>query len=517
MSMPKINEVREILEDEYGFELCFCDYESRTGKISILIEDNHEYNFERQAGAAYAKILKTFECEGKINVTNCNDIDIQLWDEEIYVLYTYSRFRTFPTITMTHEGRYLRFTKEGDEKKEIRMDLTTGLFERINHYKTREDKITPTRSNNIKKWFSKCNINTNNEKFAKLFLVGKKKYEYGRSKSPVNMIQNIVSAECQRAEQWISLGFRLKKTEELFKGEYYSSYGDDSLIQHDVSEFKKETMDKIKAMHEAQKYISYRDINECFRYFNNGEEETKEEIVKYIEAHPEYAGLFTVVDIGWRNDIRTRRFLDENENVANLTRCINKYNLNIPALIRYINYLTHVESVDIYDLMSDYEDYLERELYIQKGKMSKMNKYPKTFWSTSKKQNKEYKNLKRLEEPETSNKVLANSEQHRDLEYADDRYLIKLPEDANDIRDEASQMQHCVAMYIPRIEANETTILLMRSVDDPDTSLVTVEVKHNTLTQAYAKNDNTPNIECALWLQQWAAKNNLSITANTII
>lgn len=148
-----------------------------------------------------------------------------------------------------------------------------------------------------------------------------------------------------------------------------------------------------------------------------------------------------------------------------------------------------------------------------------MNKYPETWLTTTHKQQKEFNNLQhliRLEERGNTEKFDNSIEANKHLEWSQDNYLIRMPTGADDIRDEADQMHHCVATYIPQIEAGEKIVMFMRDKDDPDKSLVTVEVIDGAITQAYAQRDTEPSIPCQVWLTKWAAKKNLRITAVTL-
>ena len=91
-----------------------------------------------------------------------------------------------------------------------------------------------------------------------------------------------------------------------------------------------------------------------------------------------------------------------------------------------------------------------------------------------------------------------------------------MPKSAEDIRDEADQMEHCVASYIPAIEAGRKIVMFMRDQEDPDKSLVTIEVIDGAITQAYAYRDNDPDTAHKIWLEKWAAEKDLRITAITM-
>ena len=58
--------------------------------------------------------------------------------------------------------------------------------------------------------------------------------------------------------------------------------------------------------------------------------------------------------------------------------------------------------------------------------------------------------------------------------------------------------------------------MFMRDKENPDKSLVTVEVIDGAITQAYAQRDTYPSIPCMVWLTKWAQEKDLRITAVTL-
>ena len=430
-------------------------------------------------------------------------------------------------ITMTHAGRYITLVKDTDDKKEFRYDLATGEFERINHYKTKEDKITRCKVGSLTKWFTDCSLITEDPKFARLFAYAKDKSQR-RYKSNARFIEMFATNKIAIIEQWLSLGIKFDKVEDAFNKlcgspTYYSvSWRDDSYIHHKPSKYKKELLDYIRNECEQKGHVSFRYVNDCYDHWNDGQYEIFQQVEEKIAAEPQYREIFVVPRYTWRNDRDYINLLhhEDKTHLRNLIlKTIKDYNLDLDAFLDYCLYLTHVESVTLEKLMADYPDYLRRELHLKGGRMARMNKYPETWLTTTHKQQKEYDNLQHLEHLEASgntekfdNSIAAN----KHLEWSKDNYLIRMPTGADDIRDEADQMQHCVASYIPQIEAGEKIVMFMRDKENPDKSLVTVEVINGAITQAYAYKDTHPTIACQVWLTKWAAKKDLRITAVTM-
>lgn len=437
--------------------------------------------------------------------------------------YDYDWIAPQGTIHMAHEGRYITLRKEEDEKKEFRYDLATGEFERVNHYK-KGDKVSRTKAANITAWFRDCTLVTEDKKFGMLYAYAKRSAP-NRYKSHVRFIEMFATRKIQIMEQWLSLGIVFDKIEDAFNymlgsPSCYSSWRDDNEIYHLPSEYNKELLQYVRKECEKRGHVSFKFINECYDHWNDGQYEVFKKIEAKIEAEPQYRPVFVVKRYDW-DDVYINLLHDESKSYLRnqIIQVIQNYNLDLDAFLEYCLYLNHVESVSIEKLMADYPDYLRRELHLKGGRMARMEKYPQTWLSATHKQQQEYQNLQHLERMEENgntakfdNSIKAN----KHLEWEQDNYLIRMPTSAEDIRDEADQMHHCVATYIPQIEAGEKIVMFMRDKENPDKSLVTVEVIDGAITQAYAQRDTHPSIPCMVWLTKWAQEKDLRITAVTL-
>lgn len=442
------------------------------------------------------------------------------------VTYEYEIIPCAETIKMAHEGRYITLKKDSDEKKEFRYDLSTGEFERINHYKTKDDKFTRTAAKNITSWFTDCKLVTEDEKFAKLYAYAKQSTDR-RYSSHVRFIEMFATHSVINMEQWLSLGINFDKVLDTFNrliGEstHYSNWRDHSRIYHAPNEYSKDVLKYIKEEHDKHGHISFRFVNECYDFWNNGQYEVLQKVEQKIVEEPQYRPVFMEREYAWSDTSDYVNILHHSTKASlrnTILTTIKEYNLDLDAFIQYALYLHNSEKVTLSKLMADYPDYLRRELHLKNGRMSRMDKYPDTWLSASHRQQEEYRALQHLERMEANGNTekFDNSiEANRHLEWRNGNYFIRMPEGAEDIRDEADQMEHCVATYIPRIEAGETTVMFMRDKDHPEKSLVTVEVIDGAITQAYAHKDTHPTIACKIWLTKWANKKGLRITAITL-
>lgn len=437
--------------------------------------------------------------------------------------YDYDWIAPQGTIHMAHEGRYITLRKEEDEKKEFRYDLATGEFERVNHYK-KGDKVSRTKAANITAWFRDCTLITEDKKFGMLYAYAKRSAP-NRYKSHVRFIEMFATRKIQIMEQWLSLGIVFDKIEDAFNymlgsPSCYSSWRDDNEIYHLPSEYNKELLQYVREECEKRGHVSFKFINECYDHWNDGQYEVFKKIEAKIEAEPQYRPVFVVKRYDWSDEYINLLHHESKSYLRNqIIQVIQNYNLDLDAFLEYCLYLNHVESVSIEKLMADYPDYLRRELHLKGGRMTRMEKYPQTWLSATHKQQQEYQNLQHLERMEENGNTAKfdNSiEANKHLEWEQDNYLIRMPTSAEDIRDEADQMHHCVATYIPQIEAGEKIVMFMRDKENPDKSLVTVEVIDGAITQAYAQRDTHPSIPCMVWLTKWAQEKDLRITAVTL-
>lgn len=81
--------------------------------------------------------------------------------------------------------------------------------------------------------------------------------------------------------------------------------------------------------------------------------------------------------------------------------------------------------------------------------------------------------------------ITARAEALSGNSYESDGYLIRPAASVQEILDEANAQSNCVASFIDKYAAGRTDLWLMRDADDPDTPLVTVEVRDGAVRQAF--------------------------------
>lgn len=430
-------------------------------------------------------------------------------------------------IKMTKKGKYIILQKIEDNHKEFRYDLSNSYyeFERIMHYKTKEDVIDTidmdTEAQKVTSWFTHCNLVTDDEKFAKMFIAAA--CVNARYKSPVRYIANFGDYKIKDLEKWLSNGIDFKNINEaLTRIQQGSSIENikrtlNIYVSYEPQDFEKEQIKYLRELSQKSNGID-RDILWRVRHnWNPQQYQIGKKLDKIIE-NERYNDAFTVTEFGWRGDKTTYNYLTHSrygrDGRTNILEVMSKWQLNPKAFCNYLLKLQY-EAVGVDDLMRNYDDYLKREFEMKGRRRAKMNKYPLCWMSYYHKHHFNYQQMKSLKQlmeregkMEEYNKF---KESKKYLEYKKDAYFIRLPESIEDIADEATQLSHCLyERYTDKILDGETIILFMRQVDHPDQSVITVEVKYNGIEQARGHGNRDPTPEEEEWLLNWAGKKGLT-------
>lgn len=183
----------------------------------------------------------------------------------------------------------------------------------------------------------------------------------------------------------------------------------------------------------------------------------------------------------------------------------NEYHLDFN---RYVDYLT----CDLYtqgivelnnDILNDYVDYLKMQEYLYGKVREKYPKYLKTDHDVMALKHRIYK----INENELAFVRIENK--HKWLEYNDKTYCIVLPNSAMDIVDEGVNQNHCVASYVDDVVQGNTLIAFMRYTNEPDKSLITIEVKDGEIKQAKGFTNRAVIDEEKEFLIKWAKQKKL--------
>ena len=162
--------------------------------------------------------------------------------------------------------------------------------------------------------------------------------------------------------------------------------------------------------------------------------------------------------------------------ISTFNTLITEYGYNVKSLLLYLDYLKTFEAMDDMSYMlTELVDYCR----MMKELSNKFEKYPKHFLTTHRIATRNYNRLqKEFEEERFKSRI------NKDYEYSCGDYKFIYPQSTQDIKDEATAQNNCVASYIDRVMDGECHILFLRKKDALDKSLVTIEVRNNRIVQA---------------------------------
>lgn len=163
--------------------------------------------------------------------------------------------------------------------------------------------------------------------------------------------------------------------------------------------------------------------------------------------------------------------------------------------------LKRVDYYKINTLITDYHDYLCMCKELQYDVKNSFILFPRELKAAHDSVAKTLKD-KRTAEHE---KAIAGSfdEWQKRYQYQSKELMIIPPHSAKEIVDEGAALHHCVRLYVKNVAEKKSVILFVRSVDEPDKSLCTVEVKDGQVTQARGFDNEEPPAQITAFIEQW--------------
>lgn len=413
------------------------------------------------------------------------------------------------TVHMNKDGKYIYLYKQEEPNKYFRYDLSDNCFYRINIYKTTGTKITKTKATNIRQWFYKHKIVTDDPLFARMFLYNKTDGKFSSYKNPVRYIEAFNSYESKALEEWYNAGIIFSDVEKMFDRAVNSDTADAGYHRYRRISCRPCEFDKpiLRVMKDIKEF-SYNELD-GFRYMTEDNFIIFRKLLDYSK-NPAYDDIFIFKTRDVEYDIFEFNIYQSQLARERLIDVIKEFNLDIDSFCRFLMRLKRVEGCDLGDLTDGYHyrDYLRMEKELHNENLSKIDKYPKNWLTTFRRTKRNYDDIqKRIDEEKFHQQVTKNN----DLTFEDRRFSIILPQKSNDVRKEGSILKHCVASYVDKITNGQTCILFCREKEDIDEPYVTVEVKNNAITQAYGYQDSKPPIEALKFLAKWAKKKNLKL------
>lgn len=163
--------------------------------------------------------------------------------------------------------------------------------------------------------------------------------------------------------------------------------------------------------------------------------------------------------------------------------------------------LKRVDHYKMNTLITDYHDYLCMCKELQYDLKNSFILFPRELKAAHDSVAKTLKD-KRTAEQE---KAIADSfdEWQKRYQYQSKELMMIPPHTAKEIVDEGVALHHCVRHYVKKVAEKESVILFVRSVDEPDKSLCTVEVKDGQVTQARGFDNAEPPAQITAFIEQW--------------
>lgn len=165
---------------------------------------------------------------------------------------------------------------------------------------------------------------------------------------------------------------------------------------------------------------------------------------------------------------------------------IEQYNYKLLPFIKYIDDLITYEALNLNDILRELYDYCNMMSTISK----KFDKYPRNFLTTHRIASRNYNRLRQEFNEQRFNEQIDTS-----MEWKYEDYVFIYPKSTQDIKDEAVQQNNCVASYVENVINGECHILFLRHKDEPEHSLVTIEVKNSEVVQAKQRFNNDISID----------------------
>ena len=163
--------------------------------------------------------------------------------------------------------------------------------------------------------------------------------------------------------------------------------------------------------------------------------------------------------------------------------------------------LKRVDYYKMNTLITDYHDYLCMCKELQYDVKNSFILFPRELKAAHDSVAKTLKD-KRTAEHE---KAIAGSfdEWQKRYQYQSKELMMIPPHSAKEIVNEGAALHHCVSLYVKNVAEKKSVILFVRSVDKPDKSLCTVEVKDGQVTQARGFDNAEPPAQITAFIEQW--------------
>lgn len=238
---------------------------------------------------------------------------------------------------------------------------------------------------------------------------------------------------------------------------------------------------------------------------DNGIQKTEKEWLDFLEEMKTYEEDLKFYGINYNSGYYYERRGNDLASLILTSYCRSDILKEYYTLGKFSNYVINETINQGYDRVSDFiselNDYLE---------MCKSDEIIPTLYSSYLKQTHDITSRNHKVVVEKENEEVFKSRYKDFKTYHNNKgYMVIAPKDSNDLKKEGDRLNHCVASYIKRVIDNECLIYFLRK--DKEESLITFEVRHNTIVQVRGLHNRKPMKNEIQALQDFAKARGLEI------
>lgn len=227
----------------------------------------------------------------------------------------------------------------------------------------------------------------------------------------------------------------------------------------------------------------------------------------YFSNQKKWTDVIMIIDsLDMNNDDKIRVLNNLAINSEHYYNELVDFGYDTKSLINYlINYLEPFENCNVGEGLRYLRDYYRMSSAIGRN----IKKYPKYLKSMHDIIEANYKSHKKEYDIK-----LFESLAKPELEHKGVKYIVTIPQNPKDIVSEGTSLNHCVSSYVDRILERKTYIFFLREKNSPEDSLVTLELKDDTITQAKGAYNRALIKEERDFLQTYCKAKNLMLGEN---
>ena len=321
-------------------------------------------------------------------------------------------------------------------------------------------------------------------KFGYIYIGHRQKHQHWRSRDTRWAYRDIHGMVCP---------YNLKS---LFKGTVYQYSQLDKFVKHsgytDIAYFLKVIPNhpRFEYLVKLKLYNLASEVSKFDSVINNKFEDVfrvNKEFYPFMKKHDITYNQLRVLQLAKKADIRLLKGLQDCYNLEWLSKVVNLEKAWRLGLLNSRN-------------EHEYKDYLEFCIQLGYDMKDKNVLYPKNLTKSHDKLEK----LVEICENEANSRLLKERyELLKEKIYQNKKYLIYPASSADELIEESKQQSNCVKTYCKKAAFGECDIYLMRLCENPERSLVTVEVRDDKVVQARVKHNNECTKEQWKFLHNW--------------